>query len=90
MKDQHYPGVPMKGTVADYSCKGNKGMNKMKAYSYNARICPIICITQEPAANEGNVVDFSILLKDTSEVLYSRPVNGNTLLTKELSSHVYD
>ena len=90
MKDQHYPGVPMKGTVADYNCKGNKGMNKMKAYSYNTRICPIICITQEPTANEGNVVDYSILLKDTSDILYSRPVNGNTLLTKELSSHVYD
>ncbi|WP_413407876.1 hypothetical protein [Paenibacillus amylolyticus] len=90
MKDQHYPGVPMKGTLADYNCKGIKGMNKMKAYSYNARIRPIICNTQEPAANEGNVVDFSILLKDTSAVLYSRPVNGNALLTKELSSHVYD
>ena len=76
MKDQHYPGLPMKGTVADYNGKGNKGMNKMKAHSYNARICPLI--TQEPAANEDNVVDYSILLKDTSDSL------------KELSSHVYD
>ncbi|MEK4662584.1 hypothetical protein MHH93_11850 [Priestia sp. FSL H7-0729] len=90
MKDQHYPGVPMKGTMADYNGKGNKGMNKMKAYSYNARIRPIIRITQEPAANVGNVVDYSILLKDTSDVLYLQPVIGNSLLTKELSSHVYD
>ncbi|MFL0375554.1 hypothetical protein [Paenibacillus amylolyticus] len=90
MKDQHYPGVPMKGTMADYNCKGNKRMNKMKAYSYDARIRPIIRITQVPAANVGNVVDYSILLEDTSDVLYSRPVNGNPLLTKELSSYVYD
>jgi|GEM_PF-3301736 len=91
MKDQHYPGVPMKGTMADCIGKGNKGMIKMKAYSYSARIIrPIIRITQEPASNVGNVVNFSILLKDTSDGLYSRPVNGNTLLTKELSSHVYD
>ncbi|MFX3646169.1 MAG: hypothetical protein ACE3K2_01695 [Paenibacillus sp.] len=89
MKNQHYPGVRMKGMFADYNGKGNKGMNKMKAYSYSARIRPIIRVTQESAANEGNVVDFSILLKDTSGVLYSRPANGN-LLTKELSSHVYD
>ncbi|MDQ0719112.1 hypothetical protein QF049_000373 [Paenibacillus sp. W4I10] len=90
MKDHHYPGVPMKGTVADYNCIGNKRMNKMKAYSYNARICPIIRITQVPAANVGNVVDYSILLEDTSDVLDLRPVNGNPLLTKELSSYVYD
>ncbi|WP_433745310.1 hypothetical protein [Paenibacillus amylolyticus] len=78
MKDQHYPGVSMKGTMADYYGKGNKGMNKMKAYSYNARIRPVIRITQEPAANVGNVADYSILLKDTSDSL------------KELRSHVYD
>ncbi|WFR65335.1 hypothetical protein P9222_16100 [Paenibacillus amylolyticus] len=90
MKDQYYPSVPMKGTMADYNGKGNKGMNKLKAHSYNARIRPIIRITQEPTANEANVVDFSILLKDTSDVLYLQPVNVNFLLTKELSSHVYD
>ncbi|WP_339306981.1 hypothetical protein [Paenibacillus sp. FSL R5-0519] len=90
MKDQHYPSVPMKGTVADYKGKGTKGMNKMKAYSYNARIRPIIRITQEPAANEANVVDFSILLMNASDVLYSRLVTGNIPFTKELSSHVYD
>lgn len=90
MKDQHYPGVPMKRRFANHNGKRSKGINKMKAYSYNADIRPIIRITQEPAANVGNVVDCSILLKDTSDSLYSSPVNGNTLLTKELSSHVYD
>ncbi|WP_339310045.1 hypothetical protein NZ043_30815 [Paenibacillus sp. FSL k6-2145] len=90
MKDQHYPGVPMKGTMADCNGKGIKGITKMKAYSYSARIRPIIRISQESAANEGNVVDYSILLKDASDVLYSRPVTGNTPFTKELSSHVYD
>ncbi|WP_340013751.1 hypothetical protein [Paenibacillus sp. FSL K6-1318] len=89
MKDQHYPDVLMKGTVADYNCKGNKGMNKMKAYSYNARICPIICITQEPAANEGNVVNFSILLKYTSDILYMPLVHCITLRTKEANFHVH-
>ncbi|PQP80448.1 hypothetical protein C0Q44_27070 [Paenibacillus sp. PCH8] len=90
MKDQHYPGVPRKGTVADYNYMKSKGINEMKAYSYSADIRPIIRITQESAANEGNVVDFSILLKDTPDVIFLRPVNGNNLLTKELSSHVYD
>ncbi|WP_339166508.1 hypothetical protein MKX75_19845 [Paenibacillus sp. FSL R5-0341] len=86
MKDQHYPGVPMKRRFADHHGKGSKGINKMKAYSYNDDIRPIIRITQEPAANVGNVVDCSILLKDS---LYLSPVNGNTLLTKELSFHVH-
>ncbi|WP_145151192.1 hypothetical protein [Paenibacillus xylanexedens] len=89
MKDQHYPGVRTKGTIADYNCIGSKGINKMKAYSYNDDIRPIIRITQEPAANVGNVVDCSILLKETSDSLYSSPVKGNILLTKELSSHVH-
>lgn len=90
MKDQHYPGVPMKGTIAEYNCKGIKGMTKMKAYSYSARIRSIIRISRESAANEGNVVDFSILLMNASDVLYSRPVTGNTPFTKELISHVHD
>ncbi|OMF13442.1 hypothetical protein BK131_16185 [Paenibacillus amylolyticus] len=89
MKDQHYPGVPMKRRFADHHGKGSKGINKMKAYSYNNDIRPIIRITQEPAANVGNVVDCSILLKETSDSLYSSPVKGNILLTKELSSHVH-
>ncbi|MCW3791199.1 hypothetical protein OM416_06370 [Paenibacillus sp. LS1] len=87
MKDQHYTGVRMKGTTADYNCIGNKRINKMKAYSYKDDIRPIIRITQEPAANVGNVVDCPILLKDTSDSLYSSPVNGSPLITKELSSH---
>jgi len=59
MKDQHYPGVPMKRRFADHNGKGSKGINKMKAYSYVGDIRPIIRITQKPAANEGNVVEFS-------------------------------
>ncbi|WP_458123300.1 hypothetical protein [Paenibacillus sp. Z3-2] len=84
MKDQHYPGMPWKGTVTDHNGKESKGINKMKAYSYITGIRSIIRVIQGPAANEGNVVDSSYLLKGTLELVYFSPLDIVTLHVKEV------
>ncbi|MGV2966742.1 hypothetical protein [Paenibacillus sp. AGC30] len=84
MKDQHYPGMPWKETVTDHNGKESKGINKMKAYSYNTGIRSIIRVIQGPAANMGNVVDLSNLLKGASELVYFSPLDIVTLNVKEV------